>query len=62
MIKMMAMILMIIGIMMKIHDGERLKYCIFFFLNIRFIDFTAQIIANKQLRGILNAGKPALES
>ena len=33
MIKMMTIILMSISIMMKIHDGEILKYYILFFLN-----------------------------
>ena len=46
---------------MKIHDGEKLKYYILFFFILKFIDFTSQINANKQLIGIHNAGKPALE-
>ena len=33
----------------------------YFFFILKFIDFTSQINANKQLIGILNAGKPALE-
>ena len=61
MTKMMPMILMIIAIKMKIHDGEKLKCYILFFFILKFIDFTSQINANKQLIGIHNAGKPALE-